>query len=183
MRRLLMIAVAACMAVGLATPAMASFSPSVCQPDGTGCTKGGVYHNVDALINGRADGNQVRVTWKNVEVQSWKFPGNPLYWTVGVAYQNYGSSSITVSCTGGWVKASYVGEYMQGGRGNNGYVAAESTTCSQNPGKQWNLPPGGLLFLYATFHNVPWPGTQVSIGWGEDGQGPYIDPFAGGLIS
>jgi len=40
-----------------------------------------------------------------------------------------------------------------------------------------SLGPGKSYTQYATFHNVPWPGTSVSIKWGNLGQSAYIYPF------
>jgi hypothetical protein len=150
---------------------------SVCLTNGTGCTASGTYPNPNALINSDASGVSIGITWTSTSVQSYSSGGEPLYWTAGVTYHNYGSQEDTVSCTGSWTGASYVREYMQGGSGDDGYVPAQSTTCSQNPGKVWDLPAGASLKLYATFHNVPWPGSAVSIDWGDYGQSSYVYPF------
>lgn len=154
---------------------------SVCEPNGQGCTKGGTYRDPNALINANAQGTQVRITWTSTSVRPYS-SGVPLYWTVGMTYHNYGSQTNEWVCsTGGWQNANNVREYMRGGSGDDGYVASSSTTCSQNPNKTWELAPGGSFTVDATFHNVPWPGSTVSILWGQPGtpggQSAYINPF------
>jgi serine/threonine-protein kinase len=147
---------------------------TVCQPDGTGCTKAGTYHNPNALISSNYTGFQV--TWTSTSVQPYS-SGVPLYWTVGMTYKNVESSTLTLGCPGNWANASNVRENMSGGKGNDGMVAADSTTCSQNPGWTTTVAPGGTAEVYATFHNVPWPGVAVAIEWGDAGTSAYIYPF------
>ena len=147
---------------------------TVCQPGGTGCTKAGTYHNPNALISSNYTGFQV--TWTSTSVQPYS-SGVPLYWTVGMTYKNVESSPLTLGCPGNWANASNVREYMSGGKGNDGMVAADSTTCSQDPNWTETVAPGGTAEVYATFHNVPWPGVAVAIQWGDAGTSPNIYPF------
>ena len=147
---------------------------TVCQPDGTGCTKAGTYHKPNALISSNYTGFQV--TWTSTSVQPYS-SGVPLYWTVGMTYKNVESSPLTLGCPGNWANASNVREYMSGGKGNDGMVAADSTTCSQDPNWTETVAPGGTAEVYATFHNVPWPGVAVAIQWGDAGTSPNIYPF------
>jgi hypothetical protein len=175
-----LIALAAAIALAgpavLAMPATAVFA-SVCQPNGTGCTPGGTYPNPHAVINSNGGGLSFSITWTKTAVPPYS-SGVPLAWTMGATYHNYGSLDIVVECTGPWTSASYVQEYLQGGSGDSGgYVPASSTTCSENPNSTYPLPPGAYLTLYATFNNVPWPGSSVSINWGQYGHSKYIYPF------
>jgi hypothetical protein len=76
-----------------------------------------------------------------------------------------------------------VQEHMSGGSGDDGSVAAESTTCTDNPSWSVSVPPGGTAEDYATFHNVPWPGSAVSLTWASAGTSPYVYPFQSNLPS
>ena len=158
------------------SPPTSSSGPvaTVCQPDGTGCTKAGTYHDPNALISNNYTGFEV--TWTSMSVQPYS-SGEPLYWTVGMTYKNVESSTLTLGCPGHWANASNVGEYMSGGKGNDGMVAAGSTTCSENLSWTATVAPGGTAEVYATFHNVPWPGVAVAIEWGDAGTSAYIYPF------
>jgi eukaryotic-like serine/threonine-protein kinase len=146
---------------------------SVCQPDGTGCTKGGSYPDPNALIS--SDYLGFVVTWTSTYVTPYS-SGVPLSWTVGVTYQNEQSSAYTLNCAGE-EDASNVRETMSGGDGDDGSVAASSTTCSQNPNWTVTVPPGGTVQITATFGNVPWPGSAVTLGWGGVGTSQAIYPF------
>jgi eukaryotic-like serine/threonine-protein kinase len=158
------------------SPTTASGPPaSVCQPDGTGCTKAGTYPDPNALIS--SDYGGFELSWSSTVVQNYS-SGEPLYWTVGVTYQNTTSSTLSLTCQGSDdLDLSVVQEHMSGGDGDDGTVAASSTTCSQNPDWTATVPPGDSIVAYATFHNVPWPGSAVAIQWGSDGTSAYIYPF------
>jgi hypothetical protein len=145
----------------------------VCQPDGTGCTKGGSYPDPDALIS--RDYLVFVVTWTSTYVQSYS-SGVPTSWTVGVTYQNESSSPYTLNCTGEG-DAANVEERMSGGDGDDGTVAASNTTCSENPNWTATVPPGGTVSITATFGNVPWPGSAVTLQWGGVGTSGAIYPF------
>lgn len=80
-------------------------------------------------------------------------------------------------CPGPWASPGYVVEYMSGGSGDDGSVAAETTNCSQDPGEDVAVAPGGTFTTWATFHNVPWPGSAVAIHWGDAGVSPAVYPF------
>jgi eukaryotic-like serine/threonine-protein kinase len=148
---------------------------TVCEPDGTGCTLGGTYPDPDALIS--SDYNGFQITWTATSVQPYS-SGVPLYWTVGITYQNIESTTLTLGCPDDWPDASFVQETMSGGDGNDGTVGASDTTCSDNPNWTATVPPGGTVDIYATFNNVPWPGVAVSITWGDAGASDAIYPFA-----
>jgi eukaryotic-like serine/threonine-protein kinase len=148
---------------------------SVCQPDGTGCTKAGTYPGPDAVINGDYSG--FKVVWTSSVVQPYS-SGVPLYWTAYITYTNITSGSLTLTCPGDWADAPFVAEYMSGGAGDDGMVSAESTYCSKTPGAAVTVPPGGTMVSYATFHNVPWPGSAVAIRWGDAGTSANVYPFA-----
>ena len=117
-----------------------------------------------------------KVVWTESVVQPYS-SGVPLYWTAHMTYTNITSTSLTLGCPGNWADASYVSEHMSGGSGDDGTVSAESTTCSQNPSLAVPVAPGGTYTLSATFHNVPWPGSAVSITWGGAGTSSNVYPF------
>jgi hypothetical protein len=93
-----------------------------------------------------------------------------------LSYTNTSSSDQTLVCEGS--SASAITEYMSGGSGDDGTVPAETTQCSQNPNLVVTVPPGGTDTDWATFHNVPWPGSAVSLTWGDVGTSPNVYPFA-----
>src|SRR5437773_1501176 len=148
---------------------------SVCQPDGTGCTKAGTYPGPDAVINGDYSG--FKVVWTSSVVQPYS-SGVPLYWTAYITYTNITSGSLILTCPGDWADAPFVAEYMSGGAGDDGMVSAESTYCSKTPGAAVMVPPGGTMVSVATFRNVPWPGSAVAIRWGDAGTSAKVYPFA-----
>jgi len=147
---------------------------SVCQPDGTGCTGAGTYAGPDTLISSDYDGFEV--VWTSSVVQPYS-SGVPLYWTAYMTYTNISSSSLTLECPGDWVDASYVAEQMSGGDGDDGMVYADSTTCTEDPDESVTVAPGDTFTAFATFHNVPWPGSAVAIEWGDAGTSAYVYPF------
>jgi serine/threonine-protein kinase len=147
---------------------------SVCEPDGAGCTKAGTYPGPNALIN--SDYGGFKLVWSSTSVQSYS-SGEPLYWTVGVTYQNVESSTLSLQCQGPVTDLSSVQEHMSGGDGDDGTVSASSTTCSQDPAWSAEVPPGDTVEVYATFHNVPWPGVAVAIQWGDVGTSAAVFPF------
>jgi hypothetical protein len=94
-----------------------------------------------------------------------------------MTYTNLSSSSLILECPGDWVDASYVAEKMSGGDGDDGMVYAESTTCTENPDESVTVTPGNTFTAFATFQNVPWPGSAVAIEWGDAGTSAYVYPF------
>ena len=156
-----------------AVTAIAS-SASVCQPNGSGCTKAGTYPE-DVVINSDL-GGVFKVVWTKSVVQPYS-SGVPLYWTAYVTYTNFSSSDQTLACPGDWPDASFVSEHMSGGSGDDGTVPAETTTCSETPDLTVMVSPGDSYTSFATFHNVPWPGSAVAITWGDVGVSPYVHPF------
>jgi serine/threonine protein kinase len=149
---------------------------TVCESDGTGCTKAGTYPGPDAVINSDL-ADVFKVVWTESVVQPYS-SGVPLYWTAYVTYTNFSSSDQNLSCPGDWPDASFVSENMSGGAGDDGAVAAGTTTCSQNPDSTVTVPPGGSYTSSATFHNVPWPGSAVALQWGDVGTSAYVYPFS-----
>jgi hypothetical protein len=149
-------------------------SASVCQSDGTGCTKAGTYPE-NVVINSDLNG-VFKVVWTESVVQPYS-SGVPLYWTAYVTYTNITSSDQTLGCPGDWPDASFVSENMSGGSGDDGTVPAGTTTCSENPDLTVTVPPGHTSTSFATFHNVPWPGSTVALTWGDVGNSPYVYPF------
>lgn len=177
MRRVIVSAAALLISIGASLATATASQASVCQPNGTGCTKAGTYPGPNALISNNYTG--FKVIWTKSVVQP-SSSGVPLSWTAYMTYTNIASSTLTLGCPGSWTKASYVSEYMSGGSGDDGTVPAGSTTCSQNPGLAVSVAPGGHYQLSATFHNVPWPGSAVSMKWGGAGTSPGVDPFQSG---
>jgi serine/threonine-protein kinase len=149
-------------------------SASVCQPDGNGCTKAGTYTGPNAVIS--SDYTGFKVVWTSSVVQEYS-SGVPLYWTAYLTYTNITSDTLTLGCPGDWVSPSNVAEIMSGGDGDDGLVYAETTICSQNPNEAAPVPPGGTFTAWATFHNVPWPGSAVAIRWGDAGTSSPVYPF------
>ncbi len=156
---------------GPATPARRS---SVCQPDGAGCTKAGTYLIKNGLIS--ADYTGFKVAWTSAVVQPYS-SGVPLRWTADVTYTNITPGTLDLSCPGDWPDPAYVRERMSGGSGDDGVVPASSTVCSRNPGLSQPVPPGGRFTSTASFGNVPWPGSGVSLSWGDAGSSPAVQPF------
>jgi Peptidase A4 family len=174
MKRLIVI-VAALLTLSMVSGVTAiANSASVCQPNGSGCTKAGTYPE-DVVINSNL-GGAFKVVWTKSVVEPYS-SGVPLYWTAYVTYTNFSSSDQTLACPGDWPDASFVSEHMSGGSGDDGTVPAETTTCSQNPALSVTVPPGGTSTSFATFHNVPWPGSAVAITWGNIGTSPDVYPF------
>jgi hypothetical protein len=163
--------------VALSMPATAALA-SVCQENGTGCTKAATYTE-NALIN--SDYSGFKVVWVKSVVASYPSGSIPVTWTAKVRYTNLESSSQTLGCPGDWPDASYVSEDLSGGSGDtDGSVSAASTHCSQDPSQLVTVPANGTYTSFATFHNVPWPGTAVAIAWGDAGTSPNIYPFGSG---
>ena len=175
MKRLIVIAATLLTLAGVSALTATASSASVCEPNGTGCTQAGTYPGPNAVISNDYTG--FKVEWTESVVQPYS-SGVPLYWTAYVTYTNVTSSTLTLSCPGDWVNASFVSEYMSGGSGDDGTVPADSTNCTDNPGQAVPIPPGGTFTTHATFHNVPWPGSAVSITWGDAGTSPNVYPFA-----
>jgi len=115
-----------------------------------------------------------RVVWENSYI--YQYPGDSaLYWYVQVKYINFGNQTLPISCDG-WADPSLVKEHMRG-TANAGYVPASETFCSRNPNFTGSLEPGGVAYDWAIFHNVPWPGGEVSLEWGTDGFSGWVDPW------
>jgi serine/threonine protein kinase len=155
-----------------ASPPASVSSPAatVCQGDGTGCTKAGAYRDPNVVIS--ADSGGFEVTWTSTSVQPYS-SGEPLYWTAAMTYKNVSSATLRIGCPA----ASGISEYMAGGKGDDGSVPAASTSCGGEPGWQATVLPGDSFNIGATFHNVPWPGCTVSITLGGAGSSPAIYPF------
>ncbi len=147
---------------------------SVCEPSGAGCTRAGSYPGPNALINGDY-GGVATVIWTSSVVQPYS-SGVPLYWTAYVTYTNTSSGDITLVCPAPGT-GSGIAEIMSGGSGDDGLVPASNSFCDENPGEQQVIPPGGTTVDWATFHNVPWPGSTVALQWGDVGTSPSVTPF------
>ena len=175
MKRLIVIAATLLTFAGVsavtATPSLAS----VCEPNGTGCTQEGTYPGPNAVINSSYL-DAFNVVWTKSVVQPYS-SGVPLYWTAYVTYTNTSSSDHPLTCAGNSA-ASAVSEYMSGGSGDDGTVPSSSTECSQDPNLTVTVAPKNSYTIWATFHNVPWPGSAVSIRWGDIGTSPNAYPFA-----
>jgi hypothetical protein len=176
MRRLILAVIGALMFAGLfaAAPAALARPASVCQPNGTGCAKAGNYSGLNALIS--SDYNGFQVVWTSSVVHPYS-SGVPVLWTAYVTYTNIGSSPLDLGCPGAWPNASNVAGVMAGGSGDDGLVRAASTTCSQNPGLDVTVQPSRTFTAFATFQNVPWPGSTVTVEWGDAGSSPPVYPF------
>jgi hypothetical protein len=180
MRKIIVIVAALLTLTGVSVVTATASSASVCQPDGKGCTKAGTYPGPNAVISNNYTG--FKVVWTKSVVKPYS-SGVPLYWTTYMTYTNITSTTLTLGCPGNWANASYVSEHMSGGSGDDGTVSAESTICSQNTGLAVQVSPGRTYTLWATFHNVPWPGSAVAITWGGAGTSPNVYPFKSGSSS
>jgi hypothetical protein len=173
MKRFITFAAALLTLSGLSVATAASSSASVCQPNGGGCTKAGTYPGPNAVINSNYGGD-FKVVWTKSVVQPYS-SGVPLYWTAYVTYTNFSAASQTLTCPG--TNALSISEHMSGGSGDDGTVLAESSNCTGHVDLTVTVPPGGTYTAFATFHNVPWPGSAVAITWGDIGTSPYVYPF------
>lgn len=184
-RRLLVAIIAAFTVLGLLTTA-ASAAPaavpaavrpaSVCQPDGTGCTAPGDYRNLNELIN--SDWLGFRVMWTGSAVPSHPSGRWPVAWTAYVTYTNETHATVTFSCADDWpLYATNVQEIMSGGSGDDGFVAASSTSCTERPDLSEPIPPGSQAAFAVTFQNVPWPGSAVTLHLGKIGSSAAAHPF------
>jgi hypothetical protein len=175
MRKVTAAVVAFLISAGVSVTVVPASQASVCEPDGTGCTKAGTYDGPDVVIN--SDFLGTKVVWTKSVVQPYS-SGVPLYWTMYTTYTNITAASLTIECPGSWPDPGYVAEVMSGGSGDDGLVGAENTSCSANPGMLAPLAPGASLTLQATFHNVPWPGSSVAVQWGDAGTSAAVNPFS-----
>lgn len=173
MNRLIVIAATLLTLTAVSAVTATASSASVCQSDGRGCTAAGTYPGPKAVIN-RDYGGGFKVIWTKSVVKPYS-SGVPLYWTAYVTYTNTSASSLNLACPN--ASTPTISEHMSGGSGNDGTVFAESSRCTENPGLTLTMPPGGTETDYATFHNVPWPGSAVSIMWGNVGTSPSVHPF------
>jgi hypothetical protein len=173
MKRIFIVAAMLFTLVGMSVVSASVASASVCQSNGTSCTAAGTYSGPNAVINGNY--GAFSVVWTSSVVPSYSTVPSP--WTVYITYTNVTLFSQTLGCPGNWVNASYVSEEMSDGSGNDGGVAAASTTCSQNPGLNVTVPSGGTYRSFATFGNVPWPGSTVAIQWGDAGTTASVTPW------
>jgi serine/threonine protein kinase len=151
----------------LLSPSPASSSSPDCQPAGTGCVKSGSYPGPGTVINASFGGSYT-VVWTGSTVAA-----GTASWTADITYTNVTSSALALNCQGDWTQASYVTETLSGG----GTFAASSTSCSQEPSLSVQLPAGGSYTLTATFPDVPPPGGDVAITWGNAGTSTSVDPF------
>jgi hypothetical protein len=179
MKRLIVIAATLLTLAGVSALTATASSASVCQGNGTGCTKAGTYTE-NAVVNGDY-GGVFKVVWVKSVVASYPSGSIPVKWTAYVNYTNVSSSTQTLNCNG--ADNTSIQENLSGGSGDtNGYVSASSSLCSQNPDYSVTVPKGGTTTDWAVFGNVPWPGTSVSLTWdaGVVGTSPYIYPFGSG---
>ena len=64
------------------------------------------------------------------------------------------------------------------GTENSGSVPAEETFCTRNPNFSGSIKPGEVFYDWAIFHNVPWPGGEVTLEWGPFPFSPsWVDPW------
>src|SRR5690348_624369 len=121
MKRLIVVGAVLLALTGVSAVTATASSASVCQPNGSGCTKAGTYPGPGAVIASNYSG--FKIVWTKSVVQPYS-SGVPLYWTAYMTYTNVTSASLTLGCPGGWPDASYVSEHMSGGSGDDGTVPA-----------------------------------------------------------
>lgn len=173
MRRLVMLVAALLTGLGMSVAAAGSAVASVCQGSGASCTAAGAYSGMPhAVIN--SDYNGARVVWTSSKVTPYS-SGVPLSWTVYVVYTDVSFGSIELTCANGGIGQVY--EVMIGGSGDDGEVPASTDTCTANPNLTVTLNPGQSYTNFATFDNVPWPGSTVALKWGSIGTSPSVTPW------
>jgi len=173
MRRLITLAAALLTGLGMSVAAATGAAASVCQGSGASCTAAGMYSaGPNATIN--SDLNGASIVWTSSKVAPYS-SGVPLSWTVYVTYTNVSSSPVLLTCEGGGVGNAY--EVMSGGSGDDGAVAASSGTCTVDPSLNVTLEPGDSYQNFATFDNVPWPGSTVALMWGSAGTSASVTPW------
>jgi hypothetical protein len=173
MKKIFMIAATLVALVGMSIISASAASASVCEGNGISCTASGTYSGLNALINSNYAGFQV--VWTSSSVPPYSTIPSP--WTVYITYSNVTFSSLTLGCPGNWSDPAYVSAQYSGGSGDDGGITAASTTCSQNPGLNVTVPPGGTYTAFATFGNVPWPGSTVAVQWGDAGRSRSVIPW------
>lgn len=115
MKRLIVIGAALLTLTGVSAVTATAGSASVCEPDGTGCTKAGAYP-ANAVINSDY-GGRFKVVWTKSVVQPYS-SGVPLYWTAYVTYTNISSLNHSLDCSTPDVSGD--AEHMSGGSGDDG---------------------------------------------------------------
>jgi hypothetical protein len=177
MRRLGILITMFILLIGISVITASASSASTCQSDGTGCTKAGTYPGPYALIN--KDFHGFKIVWTKSVVRPYS-SGVPLYWNAYATYTNITGSTLSLRCSANPGDLSSVQEHMSGGSGDDGTVSASATLCTNDPGWRVEVPPKGTAQSYSTFHNVPWPGSAVSLTWTNQGTTPYVYPFQSG---
>jgi hypothetical protein len=106
------------------------------------------------------------------------YPSNsiPTWWYVEVIYRNQSNKILYFNCRG-FEDPRLVKEWFKRDGREIGYVAASHTLCSTNPNWVATLGPGRSFSTWAQFNNVPWKGDRISIEWGSQGRGVYLNPY------
>jgi hypothetical protein len=152
-----------CAAV-LALPTYAAAQPTPLAP--------GWYRNSGPSVI--YEDSELTIIWENSYI--YPYPGNdPLYWYAEVVYFYNGNQTFNIRCAGE-DEFPPVKEHMRG-TANAGYVEAEETLCSRNPDFTITLQPGEAFSNWVIFHNVPWPGSEVSLEWEPYGFSEWVDPW------
>jgi hypothetical protein len=91
-----------------------------------------------------------------------------------------GLAGLNLVCPTRGSQVTQDAEHMSGGSGDDGTVYAGNSYCDEKPGVTLTVPSRGSFTDWGTFHNVPWPGSEVSLTWGQWGTSPSVYPFVSG---
>lgn len=158
---------------GLSVVIASASRASVCESDGAGCTPTGTYPRLNASIGSRDGFNFV---WTQSVVASYS-SGGPVSWTAYVKMTNTTAVTLLRSCPMASSQSTEAAEHVSGGNGDTGTIYAATSYCDQHPGGIIAVTPGASFTDWATFDNVPWPGSEVSLTWGGWGTSAAVSPF------
>lgn len=170
----LAVIVAALLAFGGLSVVIATASRAgTCQTDVSGCTLAGTYPDLNAEI-GSSDG--FSAVWTRSVVQSYS-SGGPASWTAYVKMTNTSAFTLVQACPPWSPPDTPDAEHISSGSGDEGTFYADNSYCDENPGAIALVAPNGSFTDWATFNNVPGPGSEMSLTWGQSGTSPSVSPF------
>lgn len=173
MKKLAVIVAALLAFGGLSVVSATASRAGTCQTDGSGCTLAGTYPGLNAEIG---SSNGFNVVWTQSVVQSYP-SGGPVSWTAYVKMTNTSAFTLVRTCPLQSSQATQDAEKISSGSGDEGTFYADNSYCDENPGAIALVAPDASFTDWATFNNVPWPGSEVSLTWGQRGTSPPVSPF------
>lgn len=170
----LAVIISALLALGGLSVAIASASrASVCDSDGSGCTLAGTYPGLNASIG---SGGGFNFVWTQSVVASYS-SGGPASWTAYVKMTNTTAVTLLRVCPVTSSQSTEAAENISGGGSDVGTVYATTSYCDQHPGALIPVTPGASFTDWATFDNVPTPGSEAFLTWGGWGTSAAVSPF------